>query len=152
MTVLTGRQILARGIFNPATVRTVHEPTGMTYGASYAGYDVRLKQDITLLPGAFSLASTVEKFNMPIDCVAIVHDKSSLARRGLSVFNTVAEPSWSGWLTLELANRGYETLYLKAGQPIAQVIFHVLDAPLEAGYEGAYQDQPDRPVAGKHDV
>jgi dCTP deaminase len=145
--ILTGRQILARNIFTPQTVRTVHEATGMTYGASYAGYDVRLKQDIRIYASGFSLASTLEKFEMPNDTIAIVHDKSSLARQGLSVQNTVIEPGWSGYLTLELTNHGYDILNLIAGQPIAQIIFHRLDEALEEGYSGRYQNQPDRPVA-----
>lgn len=147
--ILTGRQILARNIFTPQTVRTVHEATGMTYGASYGGYDVRLKQHVTLAPGDFSLASTLEHFNVPLDTLAFVHDKSSLARQGLSVFNTVAECGWRGYLTLELVNNGKETLHLIAGQPIAQIIFHRLDEALEEGYSGRYQDQPDMPVAAK---
>ena len=42
--------------------------------------------------------SSIEFFNMPKYLVGIVHDKSSLARQGLSVFNTVIEPGWKGYL------------------------------------------------------
>ena len=123
---------------------TVH---GMTFGLSTAGYDIRLKQDITLHPGDFVLASAIEKFTIPNDILAIVHDKSSLARRGLSVFNTVVESGWIGFLTLELKNQGHDTLLMVAGSPIAQLIFHRLDMPSDQPYVGKYQDQPDRPVA-----
>lgn len=132
-----------------AMISPFHERTvahGMTFGLSTAGYDVRIKQDLYLEPGGFLLASTIEHFHIPNDILAIVHDKSSLARRGLSVFNTVVESGWFGWLTLELKNQGYTTIELKAGTPIAQMVFHWLDAPSELPYSGRYQNQADQPV------
>ena len=118
----------------------------VSYGLSEAGYDIRIKQDVVLYPfRRFRLASTIEKFNMPDDLVAIVHDKSSWARRGLSVFNTVIEPGWKGFLTLELVYHRWFPLRIPAGAGIAQVIFHRIAEP--AAYSGKYQDQEDRPVA-----
>lgn len=130
-------------------IQPFHEKTvehGYSFGLSTAGYDIRLKQGLRLLPGQFSLASTIEKFHMPIDVLGIVHDKSSLARLGLSVFNTVIECFWVGWLTLELKNQGEEILNLPPGCPIAQVVFHRLDMPTTQPYNGKYQNQEDRPV------
>ena len=34
--------------------------------------------------------------------MGIVHDKSTWARRGLVVQNTVIEPGWHGYLTIEV--------------------------------------------------
>lgn len=124
-----------KGIFN-----------GMSYGLSSAGYDIRIKQGIRLLPDKFILASAIEEFHFPDDILGVVHDKSSLARRGLSVFNTVIEPGWSGFLTLELRNQGDDIINLPAGSPIAQIIFHRLEAPTVLPYRGKYQDQADAPV------
>lgn len=120
---------------------------GMTAGLSHCGYDIRIKHGVMLSPriGAFKLASTVERFAMPLDVMGVVHDKSSWARQGLSVFNTVIEPGWSGWLTLELVYHGHDLLMVPDGAPIAQVVFHRLDAPVE-GYAGKYQNQADEPV------
>jgi len=129
----------------PFVERTVHN--GMSFGLSCAGYDVRCKQKVVIQPGYFALASTVERFAMPADVLAVVHDKSTWARRGLSVFNTVIEPGWVGFLTLELANHGTDPVVVSAGDPIAQILFHQLAAPVERAYAGKYQDQPDRPVA-----
>lgn len=92
----------------------------------------------------FRIASTFEYFQMPNNLVAIVHDKSTWARRGLSVFNTVIEPGWRGWLTLELVYHRWRPLKIPAGAGIAQVLFHELREP--ASYGGKYQDQPNRPV------
>jgi dCTP deaminase len=119
---------------------------GVSHGLTEAGYDLTIKQSITLHPfKRFALASTVERFQMPTDMVAIIHDKSSWARRGLSVQNTVAEPGWEGWLTLELFYMGNGILRVPAGAGIAQALFHRLEEP--AAYEGKYNYQPDRPVA-----
>lgn len=120
---------------------------GMSYGLSSAGYDIRVAEDVRLLPDGFKLHSAIEKFDFPYDILGVVHDKSSLARRGLSVFNTVIEPGWRGSLTLELRNQGNDIINLKAGSPIAQIIFHRLEAETVRPYQGKYQDQAAGPVA-----
>ena len=118
---------------------------GVSFGLSEAGYDIRIAQAVTLHPlKRFTLASTYEYFDMPTDLVGVVHDKSTWARRGLSVFNTVIEPAWRGWLTLELVYHGWGVLRIPEGAGIAQVIFHQIIEP--AAYSGKYQDQPNRPV------
>jgi dCTP deaminase len=147
---------------------------GVSYGLSEAGYDVRIKQDVTFIPGEmlnvqgrlvsglgsvqvhdpnghteimegnFALASAIEEFEMPLHLVGIVHDKSTWARHGLSVFNTVIEPGWTGFLTLELVYHGRTKLHIPAGAGIAQVLFHRVSHPV--GYTGKYQKQEDRPV------
>lgn len=135
---------------------------GVSFGLGEAGYDIRIKQEIhfsryddgrrciymtgerELLFGRFALASAIEQFQMPNNLTGIVHDKSTWARRGLSVFNTVIEPGWHGFLTLELVYHGDEELIIPAGSGIAQVMFHEVKAP--AVYTGKYQFQDDRPV------
>ena len=125
----------------------------LSYGLSMAGYDVRLDQDIVLGPStsheSFSLASTLEHFVMPPDMLAIVHDKSTWARLGLSVFNTVIEPGWRGFLTMELSNRGPHTLRLKRGWPIAQVVFHRVEGHVQQYGASKYQDQSRGPVEAR---
>ena len=129
---------------------------GVTFGLSSAGYDVRaefdedgIQYERVLESGRFMLASTIERFSMPNDIIGIVHDKSSWARRGLAVQNTVIEPGWSGWLTLELTNHGSQELVIERGVGIAQVIFHKLDLTTDQPYEGKYQDQRRGPIDAK---
>lgn len=119
---------------------------GMSYGLSSAGYDIRVKENFMLRPGEFVLASSVEHFDMPNDVMGIVHDKSSLARQGLAVQNTVIEAGWKGFLTLELTYHGNKRwLSIEAGQPIAQIIFHRLEEATEKPYDGKYQNQESGP-------
>lgn len=139
-------------------------PGGTSFGLGEAGYDIRIKQEIwfytedgqkyvdvgdgethcVTTDGRFCLASAMDEFQMPDDLVGIVHDKSTWARRGLSVFNTVIEPGWHGFLTLELVYHGEDELVIPAGSGIAQVIFHRTSQP--AHYNGKYQGQANEPV------
>lgn len=129
---------------------------GVSAGLSPAGYDLRLvleddREEHWLAPGEFLLAATLERFQMPNDLLGLVHDKSTWARRGLSVFNTVIEPGWRGWLTLELVNHGQNTIHLRRGMGIAQVVFHLLDRPTVEPYpdDAKYQDQAFGPVGAR---
>lgn len=94
--------------------------------------------------GRFTLASAVEKFDMPSRLVGEVKDKSTWARKGLSVFNTVAEPKWKGYLTLELVFQGNEPVTIKAGSGIAQVLFALTSEEGDYG-DGKYQNAEDHP-------
>lgn len=124
---------------------------GMTYGLGPAGYDVRIAEDVLLCAGRFVLASTIERFDMPNDALAYVKDKSTWARRGLCVQNTVIEPGWRGHLTLELTNHGSEVITIRSGSPIAQIVFHRLEVETEAPYDGKYQDQEPGPQRARNE-
>lgn len=146
---------------------------GVSYGLAEAGYDLQIDQDIVFHPrtwrggprvdvtnyankyehpnttsycGRFCLANAMEEFKMPPNLVGVVHDKSTWARKGLSVFNTVIEPGWNGYLTLELVFHGDEMVRIERGQGIAQVLFTSLAE--NGNYEnGKYQNQERRPYA-----
>ena len=116
-----------------------------SYGLSVAGYDVRIKQGVWLYPfKRFSLASTIEEFNIPNTLVGVVHDKSTWIRKGVMVGNSVVEPGWKGYLTLELTYHKWWPIHIPAGSGIAQVLFSQLAEP--ASYAGKYQFQIDDPV------
>lgn len=168
--VINGNPLIAaypiKGMFG-----TKQKEHGVSHGLSEAGYDIRIKQEIrfdrdyrgdrhvmtiernaigqltsyTKQAGRFTLASAIEQFQMPTNLIGIVHDKSTWARQGLSVFNTVIESGWKGFLTLELVYHGDGILVIPAGAGIAQVIFHQIAEHAE--YSGKYQDQADEPVA-----
>lgn len=131
---------------------------GMTYGVGPAGYDMRVEfdqkgeeEDKIMGPGEFLLASTIEEFNMPDNLLGIVHDKSTWARMGLTVQNTVIEPGWKGFLTLELTNHSSRNIILMRGMPICQVVFHYIDRPAISYTDGKYQNQRRGPVAAIFD-
>ena len=151
MPVINGKTLLAKAPIREMVPRKM-KAHGTSYGLTEAGYDIRIKQSITFFGqktlfdykgpamdvpsdveglrtmklGRFTLASAIEEFDMPADLVGVVHDKSTWARQGLSVFNTVIEPGWKGFLTLELVFHGSEDVVIPAGSGIAQVIYMFL--------------------------
>lgn len=174
MTVLAAQHISERcpgayeaDMITPFVERGVER--GRSYGLSSAGYDIRIDKvdssglqmgsgrryhedsrgnwDLRMIPGDFILASSIERIKMPDDLICIVHDKSSWAREGLAIQNTVLEPGWEGYITLELSfHRPNRVLNIMRGDPIAQLIFHKLSAPTNQPYNGKYQNQADRPI------
>lgn len=128
---------------------------GKSYGLSACSYDVRIAHDCELgpiqggtrrhkrpdgqtepqdYPPHYALAHTVEDFHMPDDVCGTVVDKSSFARVFVSAFNTLIDPGFVGNLTLELVNLSNEPVFIEAGSPICQIMFHQLDAPTERPY------------------
>lgn len=93
-----------------------------------------------LNPGSLVFASTLEYFRLPKDVAAMVLDKSTLARLGIAVQNTIAEPGWEGFLTVEITNHGPLYVQLTDGMPIAQMVFFTGEA-LDKVYNGRYQNQ-----------
>ncbi len=130
--------------------KLVHHESNTTFGLSGNGYDIRLRQSILVQPKQFVLGSSIEEFQMPANLVGVVHDKSSNIRQGISVFNSVIDSGWNGFLTLEIYNHSNAAIQLMAGMGIAHILFHEVVHPTI--YEGVYQNQPDRPVAGKEDM
>lgn len=169
--IINGQYLLQEAPIKDMVEGKMVGPGGTSFGLSEAGYDIRIKQDIKfecdhgrcmvikhhLDPlgwrkemGRFTLASAIEEFHMPGMLTGIVHDKSTWARRGLSVFNTVIEPGFKGGLTLELVYHGEGELIIPAGSGIAQVIFHRTQQP--AFYDGKYQNQGTDPVPARDSV
>lgn len=143
--IVNGQALLQDAPLSPMVpVKTVEH--GVSYGLSWAGYDIRVRQEVRLDQlDRFALASTLERWHMPAGLVGIVHDKSTWARQGLSVFNTVIEPGWHGdALTLELVYHGRGALVIPAGCAIAQVLFHRVEEATQ--YAGKYQWQAADPV------
>lgn len=167
--IINGKQLLSLTPIKNM-LGTKEKEHGVSHGLGEAGYDIRINQNIIFDPafttvrgkwpivqekderghivritdGRFIIASAMEEFDMPPNLVGVVHDKSTWARRGLSVFNTVIEPSWKGFLTLELVFHGNTYMEIPKGAGIAQVLFSSLAQ--EGFYAGKYQYQDNRPV------
>lgn len=156
MTILSAQTIRAR--LGPHCINPFVDPPqqahGLSFGLGAAGYDIRIgkidrrtQSDSYLVkPGECVLLSALEWLSIPNDMLATVTDKSTLARKFLALQNTVIEPGWQGYLTLELSNHSTQSHRIHIGQPIAQILFHLLDQPTDRPYKGKYQDQENRPV------
>lgn len=140
----TIRELAHSGMIEPFHERAVRN--GKTFGLGPCTYDMTIAQNVCLHPGDFLLVSTNERVALPSHICASVLDKSSWARKGLSVFNTHFDPGFRGYPTIELSHRGPAILEIWAGEPICQFKFELLDYPTLMPYTGKYQDQPARPV------
>lgn len=162
--IINQKDLLALKPLDPM-IEDKRKAHGVSWGLSEAGYDVRIKQDIHFywnsgypeiviedpttgtketIYDTFCLASTIEQFQLPNSLLGIVHDKSTWARTGVAVQNTVIEPNYKGYLTLEITFQRRHDVHIPAGSGIAQILFHEIKTPMS--YNGKYQNQEDKPV------
>ena len=149
MTILSAQTIRELVLVEPFVERSI--VNGKSYGLSSAGYDIRIGNWTIIYSKEFVLTFSLEQFIMPNSVLGVVHDKSSWARQGLTVQNTIIEPGWCGYLTLELTNHCDNDIVIEYGDPIAQVVFHFLDKPTEQPYAGKYQNQEAGPQLARED-
>lgn len=133
------------GMINPFSNEGLRRH-GRSYGLSSASYDVRLAHDLWVFPGWGRLGHIIEHIRMPNDVAGQVKDKSTNARLFILVQNTWIDPGWEGFLTVEITRLRPWPVYLRAGTPIAQIVFNQLDEPTVMPYGGKYQRQPFRPT------
>jgi dCTP deaminase len=145
----------------------------ISYGLSSYGYDIRvapefkvftnvhnalvdpkkfddrsfvdINEDTCIIPpNSFALARTVEFFRIPRDVLVICVGKSTYARCGLIVNVTPLEPTWEGYLTLEISNTTPLPAKIYGGEGIAQLLFFEGDEEPETAYadrKGKYMQQ-----------
>ena len=145
----------------------------ISYGLSSYGYDIRvapefkvftnvhnalvdpkhfddrsfvdINEDVCIIPpNSFALARTVEFFRIPRDVLVICVGKSTYARCGLIVNVTPLEPTWEGYLTLEVSNTTPLPAKIYGGEGIAQLLFFEGDEEPETAYadrKGKYMKQ-----------
>ena len=102
-----------------------------------------INEEFILKPGDFVLATTQEYFYFGPTLHGVLQGKSSWARVGLYVESAgLFDSGFEGVAVVELTNQGKAPLRLKAGQPIAQMIFQK-NLPVLKSYKhkGHYQGQ-----------
>lgn len=120
-----------------------HFLRGVTLGddMSYKRYYVANGDVFRLRPGQFALATTTEVFHIPAHLAAYVQGRSSIGRAGLTVQNAgYVDPGFYGAITLELKNETRNTIYLRPGYPVAQMVFEQC-TPVDKPYKGKYNGQ-----------
>ena len=104
-----------------------------------------IKEILEILPGDLVLVPTLEDVTLPANLCASVEGRSSYARYGLAAHITSPHinPSWDGQITLELFNHNPNTLRLRPGVRICQLIISEVTKPIPAGLRGKsrYQHQ-----------
>lgn len=155
--------------FEPGQVRDGN----ISYGLSSYGYDIRVSSEFKVFtnvhnsivdpknfddrsfvdiegseciipPNSFALARTEEYFRIPRDVLVICVGKSTYARCGLIVNVTPLEPTWEGYLTLEISNTTPLPAKVYGREGIAQLLFFEGDEEPETAYadrQGKYMEQ-----------
>ena len=106
-------------------------------------FEERICDEFILKPGDFVLAVTQEYFYFGPTLHGVLQGKSSWARVGLYVESAgLFDSGFEGTAVVELTNQGKAPLKLKAGEPIAQMIFQ-RNLPVFKSYrhKGHYQGQ-----------
>ena len=159
--------------FAPYQVSQMTTGAVISYGTSSYGYDVRCANEFKLFtninativdpknfdatsfvdvvaniciipPNSFALARTIEYFRIPREVLGIISGKSTYARMGIVVSNTVIEPEWEGHITLEFSNTTPLPAKIYANEGVAQLLFLGADELCETSYrdrQGKYQGQ-----------
>ena len=145
----------------------------ISYGLSSYGYDIRVASEFKVFtnvhnvivdpkkfddrsfvdvneteciipPNSFALARTEEHFRIPRNVLVLCVGKSTYARCGIIVNVTPLEPTWSGYLTLEISNTTPLPAKIYGGEGIAQLLFFEGEQEPSMAYEdrqGKYQNQ-----------
>jgi len=145
----------------------------ISYGLSSYGYDIRVAPEFKVFtnvhnvvvdpkrfddrsfvdinedeciipPNSFALARTLEYFRIPRDILVVCLGKSTYARCGIIVNVTPLEPTWEGYLTLEISNTTPLPAKIYGGEGIAQLLFFQGDEAPEIAYadrRGKYMKQ-----------
>jgi dCTP deaminase len=145
----------------------------ISYGISSYGYDIRVSTEFKVFtnvhnsivdpknfdersfveihaaeciipPNSFALARTEEYFRIPRGVLVLCVGKSTYARCGLIVNVTPLEPTWEGYLTLEISNTTPLPAKVYGGEGIAQLLFFEGDEEPDVAYvdrAGKYMNQ-----------
>ena len=95
-------------------------------------------------PNSFALARSVERFRIPRNVSCLIIGKSTYARCGVIINLTPLEPSWEGYVTIEISNTTPLPARIYANEGIGQVLFFESDEECEVSYadkKGKYQGQ-----------
>jgi dCTP deaminase len=105
---------------------------------------IRFEAEEVVIPAkGFLLGTTMEYVKMPRDVTALPHDKSTPARCGIVIQNTVVEAGFEGPITMEIYNYQPFPVLLRAGEGICQMLF-LRGFPCKTSYadrKGKYMNQ-----------
>ena len=98
-----------------------------------------VKENVLILkPGEYVLVETIEKVNMPSEIMALVYNRSSLFRCGMSLRTAVVDPGYKGTLTFGLKNESEKEARVERGARVCQIVFYEIGGTTKL-YEGKYQ-------------
>ena len=130
--------------------RYVRENVELGSAVPYGRREIEKDGSFLLFPEEFVLATTMEKIVLPNNIAAFVQGRSSIGRIGLTTQNAgFVDPGFHGHITLELVNESKNTLVLRPGYRVVQVVFFQCHG-VGDGYEGKYNGQVEATGSRMH--
>ena len=132
-------------------VPDISEDKVVEMGEAIEYKEIEAEKGFYLKPKMFILATTMEYIELPNNLTAFVEGRSSIGRMGLFIQNAGwVDPGFKGEITLELFNTSENTIHIKPGQRVGQLIFAAMDQDAENPYDGKYQVQKGATSSGLH--
>lgn len=97
------------------------------------------KLPYNLSPGERILLTTKETITVPSGYVGVIHLRSTFARLGILDPNTLADPGFSGNVTLEVYNGSKNRIKLRPNDKLFFIVYYAVSGAPE--YRGRYQGQ-----------
>lgn len=101
---------------------------------------------VSLKPGQYYLAQTLESVNTPHDLMPVVYPRTSLFRAGILMLNSKTDPGYKGRLIFGMVNLSPFPVKLQMGARICNMVFFKIEGETVA-YRG--QNQGGRITAKK---
>ena len=106
-------------------IKKLYEHAQVPEAANFgdAGLDLRTRESVTLSPGKRALLGTGLAFGIPYGYFGHIRPRSKLAAKwGLDVLAGVVDAGYAGEVMVSLINLGHDTVEIKAGDKVAQMI------------------------------
>ncbi|MBT4377047.1 dUTP diphosphatase [archaeon] len=94
-----------------------------------AGMDIYSNEDLILPPKHRAMIKTGISMEFPEGCVALVWDKSGIAKSGVTTLAGVGDPGYRGEYKIVLLNIGSKPYEIKKGEKIAQILIQKVEQP-----------------------
>lgn len=95
-----------------------------------AGMDLYSREEVTLRPGERHSVATGIALRIPDGYVGLVWDKSGLShKKGIKTLGGVFDSNYLGEYLIGLVNLSTDTIVIRKGDKIAQVLFQKIETP-----------------------
>jgi dUTP pyrophosphatase len=94
-----------------------------------AGLDLTALESVTLAPHSGVVTRTGVAIQLDVGYVAMVADRSSMAKRGLKTAGGIIDSGYRGEIHIVIRNMTNETVQLEAGERIAQLLILPIATP-----------------------
>ena len=97
-----------------------------------AGLDLFTSEGVSIPSGQRAILRTGIAMSLPVNFVGLIWPRSKLAaKKGIAVLAGVVDSDYRGEVMISLLNTGYDTVEIRAGDKVAQMIIQMHSAGME---------------------